>query len=129
MFTRAGRWISWEGKTTFLSGQDDFFQTANQPISPISVRHLSQPYNKIFYCLGTQSQRKYFAQVHTLKAFTIKNLITAKQDVYEIKKVQYKFQRSYAQLTLSLLIASFFDDLHLFYTQSWTTCLMTYKCM
>ena len=27
---------------TFLSGQDDFFQTANQPIS---VRHLSQPYN------------------------------------------------------------------------------------
>ncbi len=25
----------------FLSGQDDFFQTANQPIS---VRHLSQPY-------------------------------------------------------------------------------------
>ena len=30
---------------TFLSGQDDFFQTANQPIS---VRHLSQPYNKHF---------------------------------------------------------------------------------
>ena len=33
---------------TFLSGQDDFFQTANQPIS---VRHLSEPYNnkmKIF---------------------------------------------------------------------------------
>jgi hypothetical protein len=28
---------------TFLSGQDDFFQTANQPIS---VRHLCQPYNK-----------------------------------------------------------------------------------
>ena len=27
---------------TFLSGQDDFFQTANQPIS---VRHLSEPYN------------------------------------------------------------------------------------
>ena len=32
MFTRAG-------KMNFLSGQDDFFQTANQPIS---VRHLSQ---------------------------------------------------------------------------------------
>ena len=31
---------------TFLSGQDDFFQTANQPIS---VRHLSQPYNKYIY--------------------------------------------------------------------------------
>ena len=29
---------------TFLSGQDDFFQTANQPIS---VRHLSQLYNKL----------------------------------------------------------------------------------
>ena len=27
----------------FLSGQDDFFQTGNEPIS---VRHLSQPYNK-----------------------------------------------------------------------------------
>ena len=26
----------------FLSGQDDFFQTGNQPIS---VRHLSEPYN------------------------------------------------------------------------------------
>ena len=34
---------------TFLSGQDDFFQTANQPIS---VRHLSEPYNKLMYvCL------------------------------------------------------------------------------
>ncbi len=30
----------------FLSGQDDFFQTANQPIS---VQHLSQPYNKEIY--------------------------------------------------------------------------------
>ena len=29
---------------TFLSGQDDFFETANQPII---VRHLSQPYNKV----------------------------------------------------------------------------------
>ncbi len=28
----------------FLSGQDDFFRTGNQPIS---VRHLSQPYNNI----------------------------------------------------------------------------------
>ncbi len=27
----------------FLSGQDDSFETGNQPIS---VRHLSQPYNK-----------------------------------------------------------------------------------
>ncbi len=33
----------------FLRGQDDFFQTGNQQIS---VRHLSQPYNKadIFPC-------------------------------------------------------------------------------
>ena len=30
----------------FLSGQDDFFRTGNQPIS---VRHLSQPYNKSIY--------------------------------------------------------------------------------
>ena len=34
---------------TFLSGQDDFFQTANQPIS---VRHLSEPYNKRYYLLA-----------------------------------------------------------------------------
>ncbi len=40
----------------FLSGQDDFFQTGNQPIS---VRQLSQPHNNntchnftIFDCLG-----------------------------------------------------------------------------
>ncbi len=31
----------------FLSGQDDFFRTGNQPIS---VRHLSQPYNKYMLC-------------------------------------------------------------------------------
>ena len=31
----------------FLRGQDDFFQTANQPIS---VRNLSQPDNKQYYC-------------------------------------------------------------------------------
>ncbi len=30
----------------FLSGQDDFFRTGNQPIS---VRHLSQPYNNTHY--------------------------------------------------------------------------------
>ena len=30
----------------FLSGQDDFFRTGNQPIS---VRHLSQPYNNNVY--------------------------------------------------------------------------------
>ena len=30
----------------FLSGQDDFFQTGNQPIS---MRHLSQPYNNTGY--------------------------------------------------------------------------------
>ena len=32
----------------FLSGQDDFFQTGNEPIS---VRHLSQPYNKRMYSM------------------------------------------------------------------------------
>ena len=36
---------------TFLSGQDDFFQTANQPIS---VRHLSEPYNKNYYYSQSQ---------------------------------------------------------------------------
>ena len=34
------------GQDEFLRGQDEFFQTANQPIS---VRHLSLPYNKSKY--------------------------------------------------------------------------------
>ena len=34
------------GQDEFRRGQDDFFQTANQPIS---VRHLSLPYNKALY--------------------------------------------------------------------------------
>ena len=34
------------GQDDFLRGQDDFTRTANQPIS---VRHLSQPYNKNMY--------------------------------------------------------------------------------
>ncbi len=34
----------------FLSGQDDFFRTGNQPIS---VRHLSQPYNNSDYNFET----------------------------------------------------------------------------
>ena len=36
----------------FLSGQDDFFPTGNQPIS---VRHLSQPYNKSLYNTALKS--------------------------------------------------------------------------
>ncbi len=42
----------------FLSGQDDFFRTGNQPIS---VRHLSQPYNKYIYSLAK------FASVFVLR--------------------------------------------------------------
>ena len=42
---------------TFLSGQDDFFQTANQPIS---VRHLSQPYNNREYCTVVRKFEIYF---------------------------------------------------------------------
>ena len=34
------------GQDEFRRGQDDFFQTANQPIS---VRHLCLPYNKKFF--------------------------------------------------------------------------------
>ena len=40
---------------TFLSGQDDFFQTANQPIS---VRHLSEPYNKFIYSCSDEFRLK-----------------------------------------------------------------------
>ena len=49
MFTRAG-------KMTFLSGQDDFFRTANQPIS---VRHLSQPYNNplVYFLLYNENSK------------------------------------------------------------------------
>ena len=35
-----------------LSGQDDFFQTSNQPIS---LQHLSQPYNKLCYFPKTRT--------------------------------------------------------------------------
>ncbi len=34
----------------FLSGHDDFFRTGNQPIS---VRHLSKPYNNYVYFATT----------------------------------------------------------------------------
>ena len=40
----------------FLRGQDDFFQTANQPIS---VRNLSQPYNKQHYYFYISRFQKY----------------------------------------------------------------------
>ncbi len=39
----------------FLSGQDDFFRTGNQPIS---VRHLSQPYNNKHYEAVSRKSRK-----------------------------------------------------------------------
>ena len=38
------------GQDEFWRGQDDFFQTANQPIS---VRHLSLPYNNVPYYVTT----------------------------------------------------------------------------
>ena len=46
MFTRAGKMNFLSGQNDFLRGQDDFFRIANQPIS---VRHLSQPYNNTLY--------------------------------------------------------------------------------
>ena len=46
MFTRAGKMNFLRGQHDFLERQDDFFQTANQPIS---VRNLSKPYNKYKY--------------------------------------------------------------------------------
>ena len=58
---------------TFLSGQDDFFQTANQPIS---VRHLSEPYNKFLYCCYVAQRgdnmglvTKYLARLKKLNQF------------------------------------------------------------
>ena len=51
----------------FMTGQDDFFQTANQPIS---VRHLSHAYNKntyylyiISYCI--EAVKLCFAQANS----------------------------------------------------------------
>ena len=38
----------------FRRGQDDFFQTANQPIS---VRHLSLPHNKLCYYMEETGAR------------------------------------------------------------------------
>ena len=46
MFSRAGKMNFLSGQDEFRRGQDDFFQTANQPIS---VRHLSLPYNNSAY--------------------------------------------------------------------------------
>ncbi len=43
----------------FLSPQDDFFQTGNEPIG---VRHLSQPYNNMFSYLHNACQR--MEQIH-----------------------------------------------------------------
>ena len=48
MFTRAGKMNFLSEQDDFLSGQNDFFRTANQPIS---VSHLSQPYNNDYYLL------------------------------------------------------------------------------
>ena len=41
--------FSQAGKTNFLRGQDEFFQTANQSIT---VRHLSLPYNEFLNLLA-----------------------------------------------------------------------------
>ena len=61
---------------TFLSGQDDFFQTANQPIS---VRHLSEPYNKKLLLterkVCTEKYRTEVSLVQTEQARLIKSLL------------------------------------------------------
>ena len=70
---------------TFLSGQDDFFQTANQPIS---VRNLFKPYNNISYCPSLRAFfffRRFFntytstlSQVHLIMySRAITELLTA----------------------------------------------------
>ena len=61
-----------------LSGQDDFFQTSNQPIS---VRHLSQPYNKDGYDLVRKDRKRTGGGV----AMYIRNSISYKtiQDMPE----------------------------------------------
>ena len=50
---------------TFLSGQDDFFQTANQLIS---VRHLSQPYNKLSYFIESAITRSFIVPLGIFKS-------------------------------------------------------------
>ena len=56
------------GKMTFLSGQDDFFQTANQPIS---VCHLSHPYNKQYIALPLASCANGCVFVNTLSSTSV----------------------------------------------------------
>ena len=49
----------------FLSGQDDFFQTANQPIS---VRQLSQPYNKFIYYIVDSQILKIHSEIFSISS-------------------------------------------------------------
>ncbi len=49
----------------FLSGQDDFFQTGNQPIS---VRHLSQPYNKYIYYIVDSKILKIHSEIFSISS-------------------------------------------------------------
>ena len=57
MFSRAGKMNFLSGQDEFRRGQDDFFQTANQPIS---VRHLSLPYNKFIYSSHSANESLIF---------------------------------------------------------------------
>ena len=55
MFSRAGKMNFLSGQDEFRRGQDDFFQTANQPIS---VRHLSLPHdNKNYFVTEINGER------------------------------------------------------------------------
>ncbi len=49
----------------FLSGQDDFFRTGNQPIS---VRHLSQPYNNAFYYIVDSKILKIHSEIFSISS-------------------------------------------------------------
>ena len=52
----------------FLSGQDDFFRTGNQPIS---VRHLSQPYNKLCYSCENENKLVEICFIYKTTYFSI----------------------------------------------------------
>ena len=81
----------------FLSGQDDFFQNGNQPIS---LRHLSQPYNKIVYNYFTICMQNFpyiFCQYkislncrYAIKQYFIMNLkITSKSNNINAETAQF----------------------------------------
>ena len=73
----------------FLRGQDDFFQTANQPIS---VRHLSQPYNKDVYYQKILT--KYNCSNYTIFFSTFKNAYMSDFNApFSAKSIQFELSR------------------------------------